>query len=892
MSPGEIEGKFLDLLDGALSAEEASELRRAIAANPELAQAWQEYQEVVGLEGRLAREQVDVPENLTGLVTAHVREALRAVVREEEETVPGRKIALGEGFIGRLSMLFADGLRSRWFMTTVASTCVVLLGISLALREGAQLTIPEHAKLKVSAPQAPAVEHQVIEAKELGDQKLTDRNLREAPAREEKKTAEVIGKAVDQVVERSIEKSLEKRELVIQPPAATGSVHGPREAIEGGIGSGASRRDGVVASVKSPPPEPAAEERTARTAEIFGGLRDQVNQAEAPQSSRETKSSASARAATSEMRLDNLLGTGSADGQIVESEGGSMTAGARLQVGEDERGYNFDAPPSAPAARMQKVAPFPLDRGARVNDALPRGTTSEYGRQLQSSSGEKYNQFTENHWMTAKSDPVSTFSIDVDTGSYTNVRRFLQQGVTPPRDAVRIEEFLNYFDYNYPRQTAKPFAVFYEAAPSPLEPDRVLLKLGVKARDAQETERLWNIVFLIDVSGSMAGPHKLELVKRSLHLLADKMRDGDRVSIVTYANGSGIPLRPTGIEGRERIHSVIDSLRAAGGTNGGDGIRSAYDLAHSSFMRGAVNRVVLATDGDFNVGITDPSALISFVAERKREGIGLTTLGFGEGNINEGMMEQLANKGDGNYFYIDSYQEARKVFETDLRGTIETVAKDVKLQVEFNPQLVSSYRLVGYENRTLRNQDFHNDAVDAGEIGSGHTVTALYEVVLNNSPRGRGLEPARRYGEAPSVTDEAERDVRGGSHSDELAFLQVRYKEPASSSSQLLRFPIYRKDLQESASAASTDFRFAAAVSYFAHLLRGSEFRGNYTFGQIADLASGALGNDPHGYRREFVELVRSAASILREDSAASYRSEGRRYRQPEARRYEGPLRE
>ena len=471
---------------------------------------------------------------------------------------------------------------------------------------------------------------------------------------------------------------------------------------------------------------------------------------------------------------------------------------------------------------------------------------------------EAYRSYGENPRIDVRQEAVSTFSIDVDTGSYTNARRYLRSGSLPPTDSVRVEEFINYFDYDYPVQHEKPFSLAYEIAPSPLESDRLLLKLGVKARDAVQEEKPWNLVFLVDVSGSMESEDKLGLVKKSLRLLAQKMREKDKISIVTYAGNAGLVLDATGKADEGKILAAIDNLTAGGSTAGSSGIELAYSVADKARIADGVNRVILATDGDFNVGVTSHEALIKLIEEKRKSGVTLTTLGFGTGNIQEGMMEQLANKGNGNYFYVDSFDEARKVFETDLMGTIEVVAKDVKLQVEFNPANVSHYRLIGYENRKLEKEEFNNDKVDAGEIGSGHTVTAIYEVVLKDSALAKSIAVDSRYQTAPT---EKKGDV-SGENLGELGFLKVRFKAPNSNTSELLTFPIEKSKVEATAAESSDDFRFAAAVAYFGQILRDSKYVGTYSLTDVLDLASKSLGKDSHGYRREFVELVKNARAV------------------------------
>lgn len=471
--------------------------------------------------------------------------------------------------------------------------------------------------------------------------------------------------------------------------------------------------------------------------------------------------------------------------------------------------------------------------------------------------GEQYTEWEESEPKRTKTDPLSTFSIDVDTGSYTNARRFLNQGILPPASAVRVEEFLNYFSYGYKAPVNEPFALHYEIAPAPLDPDRHLLKIGLKAREAKQQNTPWNLVFLIDVSGSMNSPDKLGLARQALGELVANMRDQDRVSIVTYAGRSGVLLRAASISHRDKIQTAINSLVAGGSTHGSAGIKDAYRIAEASFIKNGVNRIVLVTDGDFNVGTTGTAELISLVEEKKRSGVTLTTVGLGSGNYNESMLEQLANKGDGNYFYLDSFAEAQKVFSKDLYSNMEVIAHDVKIQIEFNPAVVSQYRLIGYDNRRLKNQDFNNDRVDAGEVGAGHTVTALYELVLKDSTLGKQLDESLRYAEN-NEKDVVQQDT-AASNNNELAFFKLRYKESAGARSTLRTFPLLSSQIQSHSSSTSDDFRFAAAVSYFGLKLRQSKHIGTYGYADIQELAASALGTDSEGYRKEFLELVRKA---------------------------------
>jgi Ca-activated chloride channel homolog len=440
--------------------------------------------------------------------------------------------------------------------------------------------------------------------------------------------------------------------------------------------------------------------------------------------------------------------------------------------------------------------------------------------------------------------PVSTFSVDVDTGSYSNVRRMLNAGEMPPQAAVRTEELLNYFRYDYPapRDRSRPFSVQADMTTTPWNPETRLLRVGLRGYDLPRRERpAANLVFLVDVSGSMNSPDKLPLVQCSLALLADRLSPRDRVSIVVYAGAAGIVLEPTA--SREAVVESLKDLQAGGSTAGGAGIQLAYDVARRNRIEGGINRVVLATDGDFNVGITNNETLVDMVEREREGGITLTTLGFGTGNYNEAMMEQIADHGNGNYAYIDSPREAQKVLDDELSSTLFTIAHDVKIQVEFNPAYVAEYRLIGYENRALREEDFDNDAVDAGDIGAGHQVTALYEIV----PAGRrGWLPSRRY-------EANQRIASGGADNGELAFLRLRYKLPGQDQSRLIEEPVHA-GLIGSARAPQGDVAFIAAVAAYGQLLRGDTNMGRFTFADARALAARTAGQN--FWRREFVTLL------------------------------------
>jgi len=471
---------------------------------------------------------------------------------------------------------------------------------------------------------------------------------------------------------------------------------------------------------------------------------------------------------------------------------------------------------------------------------------------------ENYAHLDGNPVQLASEHPVSTFSIDVDTGSYANVRRFLNDGALPPEDAVRVEELINYFGYDYPLPASRdqPFSVTTILAPAPWNPDRVLLQVGLKGYEVPAERRAAaNLVFLVDVSGSMQDPAKLPLLKNAFRLLTAQLKAPDRVALVVYAGAAGAVLEPTPGNEQAKIRAALDRLEAGGSTNGAGGIRLAYDLARQSYIKGGINRIVLATDGDFNVGTTDFDALVDIVERERDGGVSLTTLGFGTGNYNDELLERLADAGNGNHAYIDTLNEGRKVLVEQLSGTLQTIAKDVKVQVEFNPAAVAEYRLIGYENRVLRREDFNNDRIDAGEIGAGHTVTALYELTLTGSP-ARLVDPLR-YGTATQAPPKAK--------AAELAHVRLRYKAPDGDKSRLIELPVGRADIRALAdlpAGQSRDLRFAAAVAAFGQKLRGGEYLGAFGYDAIAQLAAGARGDDPNGYRSEFVALVKLAGSL------------------------------
>jgi Ca-activated chloride channel family protein len=473
----------------------------------------------------------------------------------------------------------------------------------------------------------------------------------------------------------------------------------------------------------------------------------------------------------------------------------------------------------------------------------------------------RYGDIEENPFLAAVSNPLSTFSIDVDTASYSNIRRFIESGSLPPKDAVRIEEMINYFTYDYPQPNDNvPFSVNLDAASCPWAPTHRLVRVGLKGREMPNEKRpASNLVFLLDVSGSMEPSNRLPLIKQAMRLLVDKLGENDRVAIVVYAGASGLVLPAITGDHKEQILGALENLQAGGSTNGAQGIELAYQTATEHFIKDGVNRVILATDGDFNVGTTSEGDLIRLVQEKARSGVFLSVLGVGDDNLNDSMMQKLADKGNGNYAYLDSVEEARKVLVRQINGTLVTIAKDVKIQVEFNPARVASYRLIGYEKRLLRKEDFNNDKIDAGEIGAGHTVTALYEVVpvgteSNPAASVPPVDPLKYQPTTPEVAS-----LRKPS-SPEMLTVKLRYKEPAGDTSKLIERPFV--DSGAEFAGAAPDFKFAAAVAEFGMLLRDSEYKGDGSFNTIAQWAQQGMNDDSEGYRAGFIQLIRKAEAL------------------------------
>jgi Ca-activated chloride channel family protein len=468
---------------------------------------------------------------------------------------------------------------------------------------------------------------------------------------------------------------------------------------------------------------------------------------------------------------------------------------------------------------------------------------------------EGYDAIDENVFRSPREHPLSTFSIDVDTASMSNVRNLLEGERLPPAGAVRIEEMLNYFDYDYPQPTGEaPFSVTTEVAQCPWNPKHRLLLIGIQGR-VMEPENIppRNLVFLLDVSGSMSSANKLGLVRQAMKLLTAELREEDRVSIVVYAGASGVVLEPTAGSEKQTILAALDRLSAGGSTNAGAGIRLAYDLARKNYDEEGINRVILATDGDFNVGVTSRDELETLIGKQRKSGVFLTVLGVGRGNLKDSQMEMLADKGNGNYAYLDSIAEAEKVLVRDASGTLVTIAKDVKIQVEFNPNQVGSYRLIGYENRKLAARDFNDDRKDAGEIGAGHSVTALYEVTPPEENAAKSSVDPLRY--------QSKRGTVGPVFIDELAFVKLRYKRPDGEVSRLIKRPVEDPG-NISFAATSRDFRFAAAVATFGMALRNSEEGGDASYALASELLAGTEGEDPHGERRALGDLIGRAKAL------------------------------
>jgi len=540
---------------------------------------------------------------------------------------------------------------------------------------------------------------------------------------------------------------------------------------------------------------------------------------------------------------------------IDQVEGKDEEPTSTLNVARDLTASAEPAPP--PAGTLIARAKMAAARSAGGTLAI-----ENFRREAQQPfNTARYGNIEENPFLASATNPLSTFSIDVDTASYSNVRRFLESGVLPPKDAVRVEEMINYFNYDYPQPNDnRPFSVNLDAASCPWSPSHRLVRIGLKGREMPNEKRpASNLVFLLDVSGSMEPANRLPLIKQAMRLLVEKLSENDRVAIVVYSGASGLALPSTTGDHKEQILGALENLQAGGSTNGAQGIELAYQTAAEHFIKGGVNRVILATDGDFNIGATSEGDLVSLIQAKAKGGVFLSVLGVGDDNLNDSMMQKLADKGNGNYAYLDSVDEARKVLVQQINATLVTIAKDVKIQVEFNPARVASYRLIGYEKRILRKEDFNNDKIDAGEIGAGHTVTALYEVVpvgTEANPAGSipPVDPLKYQPTTPVVASLPKPT------SPELLTVKLRYKEPDGDTSKLIERPFV--DTGAQFANAASDLKFAAAVAEFGMILRDSEFKGTGTLGAVAEWAREGQGADENGYRVGFLTLVRKAQEL------------------------------
>ncbi len=555
--------------------------------------------------------------------------------------------------------------------------------------------------------------------------------------------------------------------------------------------------------------------------------------------------------------VDALLKKQDQQGQVRQSFGAARRA-APTSSAERTDG---NAPDAESLSRQAQgvIAPAPVVEEGTVGETPAIAPNSD--TQMVQQPEENRDRFTAEETSRVKSvatDPVSTFSADVDTASYSFVRKALMAGEIPNHDSVRVEEMINYFPYDWPgpESEAEPFKATVTVVPTPWNANTRLMHVGIKGYDVvAATAPRANLVFLIDVSGSMDEPDKLPLLKSAFRLLIDKLKPEDTVSIVTYAGNAGTVLEPTAIKDKAKILAAIDTLQPGGSTAGAQGLEAAYDLAERAFVKGGVNRIMLATDGDFNVGPSSDEELKATIEQKRKSGIFLSVLGFGRGNYNDALMQTLAQNGNGTASYIDTLAEAQKSLVEEAGSSLFPIAKDVKFQVEFNPLQIAEYRLIGYETRALKREDFNNDRVDAGDIGSGHRVTAIYEITPKGSPAV--LNDDLRYGAAPAA-QQAEPIEKSG----ELAFLKIRYKKTDSDTSSLITTPVTEENAVPSLQQAGQDVRFSVAVAAFGQKLRGTDAVSTYPYGSILDLAAGAKGDDPYGYRAEFLNMVRLAKSL------------------------------
>jgi len=554
--------------------------------------------------------------------------------------------------------------------------------------------------------------------------------------------------------------------------------------------------------------------------------------------------------------------------QTYASQPATAAPSPERVLGEEGAEFTEAAPAAPPPAGIASVGETVASRSGLTRSIATREhqEAEPPSRYREDYNTATYDHVSENPFLTAATNPLSTFSIDVDTASYSNIRRFINSGSLPPKDAVRVEEMINYFSYDYREPEGdKPFSIDLDATACPWDASHRLLRIGLKGRDVTNEKRpSSNLVFLLDVSGSMMPAERLPLVKQAMRLLVEKLTEKDRVAIVVYAGGSGLALPSTTGDRKETILRALEQLKAGGSTNGAEGIELAYRTAADNFIKGGVNRVILATDGDFNIGVTNQGDLIRLIEEKAKSGVFLSVLGVGTNNLKDSTMQKLADKGNGNYAYLDSVEEARKVLVQQVNATLMTIAKDVKIQVEFNPARVASYRLIGYEKRLLRTEDFNNDKVDAGEIGAGHTVTALYEIV---PARSGAADPAAsvppvdplKY-QAPNPAAVASTYLDPKQQSPEIVTVKLRHKKPAGETSELIERSFVDNGLKFE--NAAPDLKFAAAVAEFGMILRDSPHKGKATIASVIEWATEGKGADTAGYRAGFIELARKAQTL------------------------------
>lgn len=840
MKRKEIEERFLAIVEGTLDEEERAQLLEEIERDPELKAAFDEYQRVVGFEEALAREEHKGPHGFS------------AAVQE--------KIERG-GFLGRFDVLkrLYSTLSSPQYLAGAATAVLAVVALQLHF-DSPELKfskVPElGAGVKKEEPKVAAENESETQALAPALAIPSGYRAISVPI-DSSSSIEGWGQpGTDVDVLWTYDLGGEKKVASIAHRAKVLSAEREVSSVE----AGRPLTNVITLMV------PEADANKIQLAKESGKL-SLTLRAEAERGAALTVSDLSARAIAGR-RSHQPQGHVVVDGRRFEvrSDGGLVDVDGSPMKRQEASRRDVKLPYKNSLAsdavlygseefnRRRAVGNGPVNTTA---PGVPRDFYSRYNQPYSPPTRDRYQEWQENEPKLVSQHPVSTFGVDVDTGSYTNIRRFIREQMAVPEGAVRIEEFLNYFDYDYPDPGTEPFGLIYEIAPKPFGNGSFLLRLGLKANQGKGGDKPWNLIFLIDVSGSMANDDRLQLVKKGLKTLVNHMGPQDSLGIVTYAGTAGVALQPSDMSKRELMLRAIGSLEAGGSTHGNAGLASAYELAKRYAIPGGVNRVVLATDGDFNVGVTDTSALIQTIESERQSGITLTAIGVGRGNLNEGLLEQLADKGNGNYFYLDSEQEAERVFSSKVAGTMEVVAKDVKLQVEFNPRLVKQYRLIGYENRTLPRQDFNNDSVDSGEIGAGHTVTALYELILAGTSAARSSSVELRY-QRPVNTPVTELT---GRHSSEIGFLKIRYKDPEGGESKLKEFALKQDAVKESYGEASDDFRFVAAVSAFAHQLRASRYLDPVPRSEIRKLAKSGLGDDPDGERQKFLELVEQTIS-------------------------------